>query len=564
MQSLAHGVNRHNTDHSIYPGENKDKLDVNVLRRLRACAAIAVLADTGTTWETKTAVSAGVYGASRAAGFEETSLDGTGPAVQSEKQKLLEIRAREERQRGVQRLNVEVRIAQARDEVPAEDVRILTELLTAVDQWHVLGVVPTEGKPQFRVWRKSVAFSVFLFFNFFFQFKWLVDGAHEYTNVIGCDEIDNHMMPQIIRLCEPKIMALLERFPLIECAWKEMLDPSQPYDTLRASVPPEVQVRFHRINLLIGAAINPRNTRPVRVEYLVRLIKECYIGRREIERFAQRLDAMERNWAHIINENIRRAASSKTYDVDPKVYEKDVFGGWNSCRLYELDGEQSADMEGECLRRLPVSERAWYERPLNKFSVSQSIIREYAARKGVYSSLLPQYTDGHPLNPVTRFYGQLGKYYQAAYTLLGTPVFPHPGLRSKNTIVRIRVVPVPGRYFPTACTVNNRPDVPESFDDYVELEKERFEIPLGLYGKNLVKNMFRQNWDNGKAEEHCYLHPEMKLIMMEVVNFRYVRILSTYWNQQCQRTETHRLLSQFKGTIGTSRDPCFSCRAWVA
>ena len=146
VQSLAKEVARHNQDHSIYPGEDKDKLDENVLRRLRACSAIAVLADTGTGWETATAVSISVYGASRAAGFEETSLDGLGPAVQTDRQKLLQLRAREERQRGVQRVNVEVRVAQARDVVPANEVTMLTNLLRAVDRWHALGVVSTEGK----------------------------------------------------------------------------------------------------------------------------------------------------------------------------------------------------------------------------------------------------------------------------------------------------------------------------------------------------------------------------------------------------------------------------------
>lgn len=368
------------------------------------------------------------------------------------------------------------------------------------------------------------------------------------------------MMPQIVTLCEQKIMAILQRFPLIECAWKDMLDPCQPFDCI---IPSEVQLRFQKINLLIGAALNPGNTPEKRMEYFVRLMKECYHARREIERNGPRLDTMERNWARVVTRQLRNGIGPKTCEIDPKLYERDVFGGWNSCKLYEVEGEEGTEMDDESLRDMPVSEREWSERPLNRYSVPQQFIREYVARKGMYSCLLPHFTDGHPLNPVTRFFGQLGKYYQAAYTLLSTPVFPHPAVRSKGVIVKIRVVPVPERYFPSASTVTDRPEIPENFDRYVAREKERYQAPAGLYGTEEVQDLFRSNWNKGKEGEHCYIHPEIKLVMIEAVNFRYVRVLSIQRRTECFRAGEHRRLSQFKATIGASRDPCFACRAII-
>ena len=97
-------------------------------KKLNVCRTIAFIADTGIGWETATAVSFGIYGGRRAAGFES----GEGSASKKQSEKDLATQNRDNGYTRKAKIAFEVKIAQGRDVIPQEELDMLADILNTV------------------------------------------------------------------------------------------------------------------------------------------------------------------------------------------------------------------------------------------------------------------------------------------------------------------------------------------------------------------------------------------------------------------------------------------------
>ncbi|KAF8416410.1 hypothetical protein EV426DRAFT_686139 [Tirmania nivea] len=519
IQSLHHEAPRYNYNQAIYHGINRTSLHNQTRENLDVSTALAVLMDNTADPETASAVSISIYGGSRTAGFEL-------PKKELEKQMPTK---NLNRQIGVCRIRVEVHVAQGRDEVPQDDLQNLHKVLVEVDRFHQLFDAPALSERQ--------------------QNR----------------EIGENILPAIVNLSEAKIMLILQQLPLIHRAWHEMILENHPED---CQIPMLVEEIYTLIHELASAALSSERLPEEQHRILAHIIHLAYDLRSTIDGTANILDAMERNWARILSQQLHTGILPETGCVVPHKYRGESFRGWRAQPLYEEPDTDEDNSDSDATAVPPAKISRVYDR----HSLSQELVKEYVAHNGIYSRLCPRFRDGQPLNPITYWLGALGKYWLAAKTLLYIPLFPSAARRPKHVEVNIIVRGVPpnwfARYSPTA---SGRPDVPQTFDQFVHLQTEMDLVPDRGYGSTNVRRSFERDWQEAIHQQCLFVHPELKLLVFNAIEWRFVRQLILFHKEDKQLLDLHyvRNIKDAKKVlkhvlvIGTSRDICFSCRAFI-
>lgn len=374
------------------------------------------------------------------------------------------------------------------------------------------------------------------------------------------------ILPAIVYLSEAKIILILQQLPLLHRAWSDMILENQPED---CRVPTAVMETYNLIYELASAALKPNWPPEKRHSILAHIIHLAYGIRSNIDEAVEFLDAMERNWAGILLRQLRSGILPETACVVPHKYRGESFRGWRTQPLFEeidlTDGEES-DSDTTSTKPVKIS------RDYDKYSLPRELVKEYVAHNGIYSRLCPRLRDGEPLNPITYWLGALGKYWLAAKTLLYTPIFASVASRPKNVEVNIVVRGVPSNWFARySQTASGRPDVPQTFDQFVHLQTETDVAPDRGYGSQNVRKSFERLWQDAIQTQYLFVHPEMKMLVFNAIDWRFIRELIIFHREDKQTLNLSYLkdikdlkeIIKHTSVIGTSRDICFSCRAFI-
>lgn len=372
-------------------------------------------------------------------------------------------------------------------------------------------------------------------------------------------DIEDLIGPLIVRLCRHKMMAILSQFALMERIWRDTCQMSD-HDP-NCQVPADMKELYQEIRELIILTLDRARTDYERRGLLVEIMRRCFQMRTLMDSDANIIDNLERNWGFVLANQLRAGIGPHSKLGVPTKYARDVFGGWIAPTFYDAELEPvEPGFEGPANLVL-------HERKFTRCSISHALVREYVAHNGIYSRVCPRFPDGQPLSPISRFVGQLGKYYQAAVLLLHTPLYPNNEVRPTDLIVNIRIMPVGQDWYMRPCTANSRPEVPLDYDTFLkDLTSDDFDT-ASLFGSKNVQDGFRKNWAKARHEQRYHVHPELKLLTFNALNFRVERALILRERESPKRTGAKRrpmamLLScKREVSIGTSRQACFACRA---
>ncbi|KAF8439664.1 hypothetical protein BGX38DRAFT_1207136 [Terfezia claveryi] len=517
VQNLHHNVPQYNFSESIYHGISRGPLSDRM--RIDLCSSLAMLMDTGTGPETATAVSISICGGTGTQGYQ-LPREELAREISSKNMKC---------DTGLCHVRVKVYVAQGRDEVPKVDLQNLHKVLVEVG-----------------------------FFHEFFD-------APQVSQESQDKEIMRDILPAIVRLSEQKIMLILNQLPLLDRAYAEMIHKCHPENY---TIPTTVQAKYKSIHDLASEAMRPGCNAEKRHYILGHIIRHSYELRSSIDNEIGVLDAMERNWAGIIRFQLKTGVLPTTTEVIPAKYRGETFGGWRSQdpeRDLEMDENDNLSSHSEGTE--PENPSCDYD----KYSLPQKLVKQYVAHNGIYSRLCPRFRDGQPLNPLTYWLGALGKYFVAAKILLHSPVFYRVASRPRNSKVDILVRGVPYNLFARySQTASGRPDVPRTFDQFARYQIDTGVAPKIGYGSSNVRNSFEMHWQDAVKNQHLFVHPEMKLILYNAIEWRFNRQL-VYIRREDTELTGEKVIRDLDSldrckhyrVIGTSRDICFSCRAFI-
>lgn len=334
---------------------------------------------------------------------------------------------------------------------------------------------------------------------------------------------------------------------MVSGVWSAMLKSSASSDE---RLPKWLEREWFEINELITQALGQHTSEQGQNLLFCQIIKKSYEIRAQIDTNPELLKIFESLWAGILSQelNLRRASSSFGF-MSEITFATDAFDGWIMFPISELlshslsQTSNSGSIQAGCAY------------------VDPQLVHDYIAYQGEYSSLCHRPGDGQPGNPVARFLGQLGKYYQAAIILVQTPFYPQ---RGRDIHINFQVIPVSQKNYPQSCGAQSRPRLARTFGRYwgMQIKSLGEEKIQDAYGSSKLKDAFQRRWglDQALRTQTFYVHPEMKLLITLALDKAYCRAAV---KKCCFKPVSPHNTFKWHLLIGTSRDSCISCRAFM-